>query len=87
MVGKRVMPQVASVQLADELVAQLDQLASAVDRSRGWLIEQAIRRYLAEEAWQLAAIRSALDDARSGLADTVAHDEVMARLDTRLTEW
>ena len=44
------------------------------------MIEQALTRYLDEEAWQVAAIREALADYQSGTADLVPHDEVVQRL-------
>jgi predicted transcriptional regulator len=45
------MPAPTSIRLDDALAQQLDALATAVDRPRTWLIEQAIRRYVEEEAW------------------------------------
>jgi predicted transcriptional regulator len=43
------MSRVTSIRLSDELAGWLDELAVAVDRSRAWLIEQAIARYVEEE--------------------------------------
>ena len=72
--------KVTSVRLSDDLVARLDGLAAAMDRSRGWLIEQAIARYVDEEAWQVAAISEALSALRSGEETLTPHAEVMERL-------
>lgn len=30
---------------------KLEQLAKATDRSRSWLVADAVRRYVAEESW------------------------------------
>jgi predicted transcriptional regulator len=68
----------------DNLVNQLDELAAAMDRPRTWLIEQAVRRYIEEQAWQVQAIQAALDDYRSGDAVLVPHEEVMDRLEARI---
>ena len=72
--------KVTSVRLPDDLVSRLDDLAVAIDRSRGWLIEQAIARYVDEEAWQVAAISEALSALRSGEETLSSHAEVMERL-------
>ena len=73
-----------TVRLEDALTRDLDALAAATARSRAWHIEQAIRRYLAEEAWQVEAIRAGLADYRAGADDLVPHDDVMRRLEARI---
>lgn len=78
------MTKVTTVRLDEKLTEQLDALAASVDRPRSWLIEQAIKRYLAEQAWQVQAIQEALDDLHSGKAELVPHSEVMQRLETKL---
>jgi predicted transcriptional regulator len=78
------MPRPTSVRLADDLSKQLDALASAVNRPKTWLIEEAIRRYVEEQSWQVQAIQEALDDYRSGNADLVPHDQVMQRLEVKI---
>ena len=78
------MAKITSVRLSDDLVAKLDQLASAMDRPRAWVIGQAITRYVQEEAWQVAAIREALDDYRAGKSALKSHQEVMERLEQKL---
>jgi len=78
------MTKVTSIRLSDEVANKLDRLATAVDRPRAWLIEQAITRYLDEEAWQVAAIEEALASYRSGTMKLVPHEEVMQRLDEKL---
>lgn len=78
------MTKVTSIRLADDLVAKLDQLAASVDRPRTWVIEQAIARYVEEEAWQVAAIEEALADYRAGTARLVPHEHVMQHLDEKI---
>ena len=80
------MAKVTSVRLSDELAARLDQLAAALDRPKAWLIEQAIARYVEQEAWQVQAIADALGDYRQGKATVRPHDEVMGRLEQRIRE-
>jgi predicted transcriptional regulator len=74
------MTRTTSVRLSEELFRRLDELSGAVDRPRAWLIEQAIARYLNEEAWQVAAIAEALDEYRGGKAVLIPHDQVMEEL-------
>ncbi len=74
------MSRVTSIRLSDELATRLDQLAASLDRPRAWLIEQAIARYVEEEAWQMAAIAEALSAYRRGGAVLHPHDTVMERL-------
>lgn len=78
------MPRVTSIRLSDELAGRLDQLAAAVDRPRAWVIEQAIARYVEEEAWQVAAVTEALAEYRAGGATLHDHDAVMGRLEARI---
>ena len=78
------MTKVTSIRLEDELSNQLDRLAVALDRPKAWVIEQAIRRYVEEQAWQVQAIQEALDDVRSGQADVVPHEQVMQRREARI---
>ena len=78
------MPKVTSIRLIDELAARLDQLAASLDRPWAWLIEQAIARYVDEEAWQVAAITEALAEYRTGGAALHPHDEVMGRLEAKI---
>lgn len=78
------MAKVTSVRLDDQLIQKLDELAAAVDRPRAWVIEQAITRYVEQEAWQVAAIRDALDEYHEGKSRLTPHEEVMRGIDQRL---
>jgi predicted transcriptional regulator len=78
------MSKVTSIRLSDELASQLDQLAASLDRSRSWLIEQAIARYVDEEAWQVAAIKEALTEYQEGRTTHRSHDEVMADIKAKI---
>jgi predicted transcriptional regulator len=73
-----------TVRLDETMTRDLDTLAAATERSRGWHIEQALRRYLAEEAWQVGAVRAALDEYHAGTGEVAAHEAVMGRLEARI---
>ena len=47
-------------------VAEIDALAEAMDRSRNYVVNQAIEQYLDANAWQMAKIKEGIADAREG---------------------
>ena len=65
---------------------RLDRLATSLDRPKAWLIEQAIARYVEEEAWQVEAIGEALAEYRQGTARVETHEAVMDRLGAKMRE-
>ena len=52
-----------TTRIDEETQSRLDQLAKATDRSRSWLVADAIRRYVEEEGWQVAAIEEGVRQA------------------------
>jgi predicted transcriptional regulator len=71
-----------TLRLDPETVKRLDQLAQAMDRDRSWLMSRAIERYIEEEAWQVKAIREAVQKVKEGRGRFVPHDEVARWLDS-----
>ena len=65
-----------TTRIDEETQSRLDQLAKATDRSRSWLVADAIRRYVEEEGWQVAAIEEGVRQADAG--DFATEDEVKA---------
>ena len=63
-----------TTRIDEETQSRLDQLAKATDRSRSWLVADAIRRYVEEEGWQVAAIEEGVRQADAG--DFATEDEV-----------
>lgn len=47
-------------------VSAIDALAGAMDRSRNYVVNQAIQQYLDANGWQVQRIREGLADARAG---------------------
>jgi predicted transcriptional regulator len=65
-----------SVQLESALNDRITAIASALDRPKSWMIEQAVRDFVAMQEWQLAAI-----DEGIGAADAdrvAAHEDIAA---------
>ena len=67
---------IVTTRIDEETQSRLDQLAKATDRSRAWLVADAIRRYVEEEGWQVAAIEEGVRQADAG--DFATEDEVKA---------
>jgi RHH-type transcriptional regulator, rel operon repressor / antitoxin RelB len=55
-----------TVRLDTATKKSLDQLAKATGRTRSFLAQDALRRYVEEEAWQVAEIRKAVQEADAG---------------------
>ena len=47
-------------------VAEIDALARAMDRSRNYIVNQAIEQYLAANAWQMERIAKGITAAQAG---------------------
>ncbi len=47
-------------------VAEIDALAGAMDRSRNYIVNQAIEQYLEANTWQMERIRDGIGAARDG---------------------
>jgi predicted transcriptional regulator len=61
-----------------EKIDTLDALASAQDRSRSYLINEAIANYIELHAYQDALVRKGIEEMRKGRV--VSHGEVVKRL-------
>lgn len=59
-------------------IEELDALAAAQERSRSYLINEAIRNYVELHAYQDALVREGLAEMREGRV--VSHEEVARRL-------
>ena len=72
--------EILTVRLPAAMRRQLDQLAKSTARNRSWLAVRAIEKYLAENAWQIAAIEEGIRAADAG--EFVEDGEVEAWLET-----
>jgi len=73
-----------SVRMPLERKSELDQLAERIDRSRSWLINEAVRQYLEIQRRQIAIIEERLAEIDSGQVTLIPHDEVVQRQEERL---
>lgn len=58
---------------------QIAALAQAMERSRNWVIEEALREYIANQAWQIEGIKAAQAALASG--EGVPMDQAMQELE------
>ena len=70
---------VTSARLPAAVKKRLDKLAAATDRSRNFLIVDAVEAYLDVNEWQVGAIKASLADKRPNLS----HAYVVARVKAR----
>jgi predicted transcriptional regulator len=64
------------VRLEPELDEKLSAVATRLDRSRSWVIQQALREFIEFQLWQMSAIEKGLRDAESGRV--IEHEDVVA---------
>ncbi len=67
-----------SIRLDQKTREKLDALAQSQDRSRSWVVNDAIQSYFEHQDWIVEAIKVGIADADAGRL--VQHEEVMASL-------
>lgn len=73
-----------TIRVEPELRQAIKALAEATDRSEAGVVKAAVAAYLDANAWQVEAIRRALQDVQSGAAEADALDqEELETLPTR----
>jgi predicted transcriptional regulator len=55
-----------TVRTAQETIDEIDALAAAMDRSRNYVVNQALERYLEANAWQIERIKAGIAAADEG---------------------
>ena len=73
-------PQITiSARIPESLGAQIDQLATVLDRNRSWIVEEALRAYIEDEIEFIKAVQEGLDAYEAGRV--IPHEEVIARFE------
>ena len=75
-----------TVRLDPELKQKLEALSSSTQRSKNWLAEEAIAKFVEQESWQLEQIEEAVKKADSSDAEWTSHEEVFAEIDQMIEE-
>lgn len=73
-----------TIRTSADIEAQLNALAVATERTRNWLVEQALKHYLARNAWQVEGIKQAQQSLAQGQA--LDFEEVMSSLRARIEQ-
>jgi len=66
-----------TVRFEDEVLGRIDGLAHTLSRSRSWVIQQAINRFLDYEEWFVQEVKDGLAEVERG--DVATDDEVAGR--------
>ena len=66
--------RVVTAKLPDVLVSRMDEIADRIDRSKGWIVRQAVAEWLAEEQRRHELTLEAFKDVDEGR--TIPHEEV-----------
>ncbi len=73
-----------TVRIPEEKLKEIDELAGSLDRSRTWVVTDALTRYLeVERAW-----RERVEAGQSSIAQGkgIPHKKAMARIRTKITK-
>lgn len=72
-----------SVTLRDKTAKGLNAIAERLDRSRSWVVNDAVQAYIEHQVWMDMETQVAVSAVDSGEA-LIPHDEVMQRMEQRL---
>ena len=67
-----------------DLAGKIAALALAMDRSRNWVIEEALKQYVETQMWQIEGIKAAIASVDKG--EGIPHEQVMAEAEALLCE-
>lgn len=73
-----------TVRVKPDTRSRIETLARTINRSKSYVIEEALERYLDVNEWQVKGIQDALIEADSHEAIFVDHDEVLAQREAKL---
>ena len=73
--------RVVTAKLPDDLVSRMDEIAGRIERSKSWIVRQAVSEWLAEEQRRYELTLEALRDVDEGR--TIPHEEVLAMVEER----
>ena len=73
-----------TIRMASETRERLSRLADAVNRSKSFILNQAIREYLDSHEWQVLEIEKAVKHADTTKAEWTDHDTVKTKWEKKL---
>lgn len=76
--------RVVTAKLPDDLVSQMDEVADRMDRSKSWIVREAVSQWLADEQRRHELTLEALRGVDEGR--TIPHEKVLAMVEQRKRE-
>jgi predicted transcriptional regulator len=76
--------RVVTAKLPDDLVSRLDEVSRRTERSRSWIVRQAVAEWVAEEQRRYELTLQALKSVDEG--KSLSHEEVLASVEQRKRE-
>lgn len=76
--------RVVTTKLPDDLVKEMDDVAARMDRSKSWIVRQAVAEWLAAEQVRYEMTVEALKEVDEGR--TIPHEQVLAMVEQRKRE-
>ncbi|HSO82346.1 CopG family ribbon-helix-helix protein [Thiocapsa sp.] len=73
-----------TVRTDPEVAAQIAFLAEAMDRSRNWVIEEALKQYIQAQSWQIEGLKQAQASLDRG--EGIAFEAVMEEMDALIEQ-
>jgi predicted transcriptional regulator len=73
-----------TIRTEPDIVEKLSALAKSMDRSRNWVIEDALKQYIEQQARYVEGIEQARASMERG--EGIAHEDLMAEMDALIEE-
>lgn len=70
--------QTITIRTESNTVKKIGAIARAMDRSRNWVIEDALKQYIDQQAWYFEGIQQAQASLEAGKG--IPHEELMAEI-------
>lgn len=76
--------RVVTARLPDDLVSQMDEVSERIERTKSWIVREAVSQWLMEEQRRHEMTLEALKDVDEGR--TIPHEDVLAMAEQRKRE-
>jgi len=73
-----------TIRTESDTVEKISSIAQAMDRSRNWVIEDALKQYIDQQAWYLEGIQQAQKSLGAGQG--IPHEEIMLEISELIDE-
>jgi len=70
--------QTITIRTKSDTVEKISAIAEAMDRSRNWVIDDALKQYIDQQAWYIEGIQRAQASLETGKG--IPHEEIMAEI-------